>query len=283
MAARAFASATVSFGLVSIPVKMFSTAQGDASVKFHMINRATGARVKQQLIDASTGEVVERSQIGKGYEFSKGQYVVLSDEEYKALLAIGNNTIELVEFVPGDAVSPTYLDKSYYLGTDKGGERAYQLLRVAMLKANLVGIARYSARGKQHLVLLRPFERGLVMQQLHYQEALTPYEEIPIVDAPPPSDEELALAIQIVEQRREPSFDPAKFQDLVKQKMLAFIDEKIRGKEITATPAASPMGQVIDLMDALKKSVGMESDAPLPTLKKTDKPSTKRGKTSRSS
>jgi DNA end-binding protein Ku len=249
-------------------------------VQFNRINKETGARVKQQWVDASNGEVVPRSQLGRGYEVSKDQYVVLSDDEYKALLALGSNTIELVEFVPADAVPSTYFDKSYYLGTDKGGERAYQLLRMAMLETGLVGIARYSARGRQHLVMLRPQERGLVMQQLHYQEEITPLEEIPIAEAPTPSDEELALAVQIVEQRREASFDPGKFEDQVKEKMLAYIDEKIRGKEITVMPAATPMGQVIDLMDALKKSLGQvaEKEQRQP-LKKAGKGGTKREKT----
>jgi DNA end-binding protein Ku len=244
-----------------------------------MINPETGSRVKQQWVDASTGETVERAQLAKGYEFSKGQYVLLSDEEYKALQAIASNTIELVEFVPADAIAPTIVDKSYYLGTDKGGARAYHLLRLAMEETGLVGVARYSARGKQNLVMLRPQDRTLVMQQLHYQEEITPVEEIPIEDAPAPGKEELGLAIQIVEQRRKQSFEPGKFEDEVKKKMLDYIDEKVRGKEITVVPEAAPMGQVIDLMDALKKSLESEGAQRKP-LKKSRPSRAKRKKAS---
>ena len=257
MPARALSSGIVSFGLVSIPVKLYSAAESSPSLRFHMVNRDTGARIKQPLVDASSGEVVPQSQVGKGYEFAKGQRVVLSDEEYRALLEVGHRTIELSEFVPVDSVSPLVYEKSYYLGTETGGERAYHLLRLAMQETALVGIARYSAHGRQRLVMLRPHEdRVLVMQQLHYQEELRSMDEIPIAEAPPPSAEELSLAVQIIEQRARKAFDLSQYEDQVKKRILALIDEKIQGKEILAEAEVAPLAQVIDLMDVLRKSLG---------------------------
>jgi DNA end-binding protein Ku len=256
----------VSFGLVSIPVKLYSTAERSQAVQFHMVNRKTGARIKQPLVDASSGEVVPRSQVGKGYEFAKGQRVVLSDEEYKALLEVGHRTIELTEFVPGDSVSPLAFSRSYFLGTEKGGERAYHLLRLALQETARVGIARYSANGKQKLVMLRPHEnRMLVMQQLHYQDEMVSAEDIPIAEVPAPSAEELSLAVQIIQQRAHETFEHGKYEDEVKKRILALIEEKIQGREITEEAEAAPLAQVIDLMDVLKKSLAA---SPKPATKK---------------
>lgn len=264
MAARAISSATVSFGLVSIPVKVYSTSESGSQVRFNMLDAKSGSRVKQQYISADSGEIVPRSDMARGYEFAKGQYVMLSEDEYKALQAVGTGGIELTEFVPAESIDPVYFDKAYYLGPDKGGERAYGLLGVAMRESGLVGIAKYAARGKQYMVALRPLvddERGLVMQQLRYPDEIKSFSEVPLGDIPEATDSELKLAKQIIEQISTETFEPEQYTDEVKERMLELIQQKIdEGEEIAAAPEAAPAGQVIDLMEALKASLGKQDD-----------------------
>jgi DNA end-binding protein Ku len=265
MAARAIGSGTVAFGLVSIPVKLYSSTESGSTLRFNMLNPETGARVKQKYYDPTNNEEIERSALARGYEFAKGQYVIISDEEYKALQAVADNTIALAEFVPAAQIEPVYYDKAYYLGPDKGGERAYRLLCEAMQKTGLVGIATYAARGKQNLVAVRPQgDHGLAMQQLHYADEVRSFDEIPIKEVDSPADAELDLAVQIIEQIARETFDASKYKDEVKERMLELIDQKVEGQEITASAEESPKGQVIDLMDALKKSLGGKPAASKP-------------------
>jgi DNA end-binding protein Ku len=257
MAARAIGSGTVSFGLVSIPVKVFTTSESAQSLSFNMLHAKCGSRLRQQYVCPNDEEVVERDGVARGYEFAKGQYVTLSDEEYKALLEVGSNAISLVEFVPAAKVDPVYFDKSYYLGPDKGGERAYKLLAEAMVRTGLVGIAKYAARGKQYVVMLRPNdEGGLVMQQLRYADEVRSFAEVPMPDAAAATEAELKLATQIIEQIAVDEFRPEQYADEVKVRMLELIQQKIDGREITAAPDEAPQAQVIDLMEALKRSLG---------------------------
>jgi DNA end-binding protein Ku len=262
MAARASGSATVSFGLVSIPVKIYSTGDSKSAVSFNMLHGECGSRVKQQYTCPTCEEVVPRGDMARGYEFAKGQYVTLSDEEYKALQEVATNSIGLVEFVPADKVDPIYVSKSYFLGPEKGGERAYKLLAQAMEESGLVGLARYSARGKQYLVMVRPNEDGgLVMSQLKYADEVKSFADVPVADAPDATDAELALAKQIISQISSETFAPEKYKDEVKDRMLELINNKVEGKEITAMPEAAPQAQVIDLMAALKASLGEAAEA----------------------
>ena len=260
MAARAIGSATVSFGLVSIPLKIYTTNKTSANISFNMVNGKTGARLKQQYIDADTGEVVERKDMAKGYEFAKGQFVVFSSEEIKALEAVTTNAIELTEFVPAASVDPVYFDTAYYLGPDKGGERAYKLLGKAMTETDLVGIAKYSSRGKQYVVVVRPFDDGgLVMHQLRFADEVRGFEDVPVADTPELADAELALAIQIIEQIAHDEFHLDKYKDEVRARVLQLIQQKVDGQEITAAPEA-PRGQIIDLMAALKASLSAKGN-----------------------
>lgn len=257
MAARATGTATVSFGLVSIPVKIYSTGESRSAVRFNMLHAGCGTRLKQQYVCPTDDEVVERKDTVRGYEFAKGQYVMLSDDEYKALQEVATNAINLVEFVPAEAVDPVYLNKAYYLGPEKGGARAYKLLSQAMTESGLVGLAKYSARGKQYLVMVRPNdEGGLVMHQLKYADEIKEFSEVPIDEAPEATDAELGLARQLIEQIASQTFDPSKYTDEVKDRMLELINQKVEGAEITAVPEAAPQAQVIDLMAALKASLG---------------------------
>ncbi len=260
MSMRPIASATVSFGLVSIPVKIYPAANPSAGIRFNLLERETGSRLKQQYVSAKTGEVVARKDIAKGYEFAKGQYVMFTEEELKALQAEASQTIEIAEFLPTDTIDPVYFDKTYYLGPDKGGDRAYGLLTAALAKSGRSALARYAARGKQYLVQLRPVDGGLAMQQLFYKDEVRDIDEVPTGDAKL-KDAELDLALQIVEQGATKTFRPELYSDEVKQRMLKAIEGKIEGKEIATAPEAEPAAQVIDLMEALKASLSERKPA----------------------
>jgi DNA end-binding protein Ku len=256
MPARSIGTATISFGLVSIPTKLYTTNESSGDIHFNMLHDADGARLKQQYICTQCNEVVDRDHTVKGYEHTKGQYVVLSTDELKALDAVATQTIALEEFVPAKAVDPLYVEKSYYLGPDKGGERAYKLIRDAMLETELVGIASYSARGKQYIVCVRPFEEGLIIHQLRYAQEVKPWSEVPMPDLPELKPAELGLAKQIIQQIAHETFAPEKYKDEVQERMMELINKKVEGQEIIAAPEA-PAGKVIDLMEALKQSLGM--------------------------
>jgi DNA end-binding protein Ku len=255
MSARAISTGTVSFGLVSIPVKLYSTTVSSSGISFNMLHKKCHSRLKQQYICPTDNEVVSRDETVKGYEFAKDRYVIFTEEELKALEEAASKAIEITEFVPASQVDALYYDGAYYLGPDKGGERAYRLLGEAMRQTGRCAIARYAARGKQSLVLVRPFENGLIMQQLHYADEVRPLSDIPLTDAEvrPP---ELQLAIQFVSQLASDEFHPENYEDLVRKRTLELIEKKVQGETITVAPTEAPKGQIIDLMEALKASLG---------------------------
>ncbi|MEO7734792.1 MAG: Ku protein [Kofleriaceae bacterium] len=260
MPARSIGTATISFGLVSIPTKLYTTNETGSDIHFNMLHDADGARLKQQYICTQCNEIVDREHTVKGYEHAKGQYVVFSADEVKALDAVATQAIAIEEFVPATAVDPLWVEKSYYLGPDKGGERAYKLIHDAMIETGLVGVASYSARGKQYIVSLRPFNDGLIMHQLRYAEEVKPWAEVPLPELPELKPAELGLAKQIIQQIAHETFAPEKYKDDVQARMRDLIAQKVEGQEITMTPEA-PAGKVIDLMEALKASLGMSKDA----------------------
>jgi DNA end-binding protein Ku len=254
MPARALSTATISFGLVSIPVKLYSAAESKAALSFNQIHKKDGARVKQQLISSRSGEVVPREEIVKGYEFAKDQYVLFEPEELKALEAAATHTIDITEFLKAEQIERRYLDKVYYLGTDKGGARAYKLLAHVLNDTGRVAIGKYAARGKQYLVMVRPMENGLVMEQLHYPDELRSFSEVPIEDATL-KPAEVKLATQLVEQAASDEFQPENYKDEVRERMLALIQRKVEGEDITLAPTAEPEHKIIDIMEALKASL----------------------------
>lgn len=252
------ATGTISFGLVSIPVKLYSTSVSASKISLNWINPDTGSRVKMKFVDPTTDEIVERGDLVKGYEFAKGQYVIFSEEELEEVVFKATHSIDIKEFVPLEEVDPIYFDSAYYLGTNTGGERPYKLLANVMREKQRAAIATYAARGKNYLVLLRPFEEGLIMQTLRYAEELRAFDEVPVEDAEV-NDSELTLAKQIVDQISSDAFEPDKYEDEQKGRMQEIISRKIEGQEITAAPEEEPQGQIIDLMEALKSSLA-ESD-----------------------
>ena len=254
MPARPLGSATIAFGLVSIPVKLYSAAESAATVRFNQIDRRDGARVKQQLISSGSGEVVPREDIVKGYEFAKGQYVLFTPEELKALEVAATYMIDIDQFLPDGAVDRIYFDKAYYLGPDKGGARAYHLLAEAMRETGRVALGRYAARGRQHLVLVRPKEKGLLLEQLHYADEVRSFSEVPLEEVEV-KESELKLAKQLIDQAAAETFDPTSYRDEVRDQVKALIQRKVEGEDITIAPAARPERKIIDLMEALKASL----------------------------
>ena len=261
MSAHSIGSASISFGLVSIPVKLFSTGQPSESISFRMVHKKCGTPLKQQYICPKEEVVVTRDDMAKGYEYAKDQYVLFTNEEIKAVEEEATHAIAITEFLPLDAVDPVYFDKPYYLGPDKGAERAYHLLGEAMKKAKVAGLAQYAARGKAYLVMIRPMEDGLVMQQLRYADEVKPFSEVGVPEAKV-KPEELNLALQLMEQNMKKDFHPERYEDTVKKRMQEIIDQKVEGEEVTFAPKAHPKAQVIDLMEALKASLGEGEEEP---------------------
>jgi DNA end-binding protein Ku len=259
MSARAIATANISFGLVSIPVKLFSAANSSSGISFNMLHASCGSRLKQQYIcPKEDNVVVPREEIQKGYEFARDQYVRFTAEELKALEEESTQTVEVTEFVPVSEVEPVFYDKPYYLGPDKGGAKAYWLLNEALKATGRVALAKYAARGKQYLVMLRPVDGGLVMQQLLYADEVRPISEIGL-EREKVADAELKLATMLIEQRAAEHFRPEAYEDEVKKRIQEQLKRKIEtGEEITMAPSPEK-GEVIDLMEALRRSLSKQA------------------------
>ena len=255
MPARSIATATISFGLVSVPVNLYSSSESKTSVSFNMLHKKCNSRLKQQYTCPKDNEIVTRDETVKGYEFAKDQYVVFTAEELKALEEKATQMIDVVEFVPLAKVDREYLEKVYYLGPDKGGERAYRLLCEALKETGRAALGQYSARGNQYLVLLRPLNGVLVMEQLHYADEVRNPSEVP-VPAGDVKPQELALAKQLIEQTANENFEPHKYKDTVRERVMETIQRKVDGQDITSdvSPEAGG-GKIIDLMEALKQSL----------------------------
>ena len=266
MPAHAIGSATISFGLVSVPIKLYSTAESRASVSFNWLHKKCGSRLKQQYWCPKDEEKVEKDEMVKGYEFSKGQYVTFTPEELKALEEKATNAVDIVAFVPLAEVERIYLDRAYYLGPDKGGDRAYRLLVEALKETGRAALGQYAVRGQQYLALVRPLGDVLVMEQLHYADELKPAAEVPQGDVKL-KPAELKLAVQLIEQSSTEEFHPEEYKDTVRGRVLEAIQQKVEGQDITEEPAEAPKAKIIDLMEALKQSLAKgpaAEDAPKP-------------------
>ena len=247
MAAHSIGSATVSFGLVSVPVQLFAAGESKAAISFNMLHKKDGARLKQQYVCSKYGEKVERSDTVKGYEFQKGQYVTFTPEEIKALEEKATGAIDIQEFLPAERVDRIWLDRTYYLGPDKGGERAYKLLAEALEQTKRVAIGQY-------LIMVRPMEGRLVMEQLRYADEIRNVAEVPVpkTDVKKP---ELDLAVKLIDQAATDEFHPEKYKDHVRDRIMEQIERKVEGKQITEEPEEAPKTKVLDLMQALRQSL----------------------------
>ena len=260
MPARSLSKGTLSFGLVTVPIQLYSASESSAAISFNMLHAKCNSRLKQQYICPKDDEIVPRSDTVKGYEFAKDQYVVFSEEELKAMAEEASRTIEITEFVPASKVDPIYFEGAYYLGPDKGGERAYALLAAAMRQTGRSALAKWAARGKMYLVMVRAVDKGLVMQVLHYADEVRPFSEVPVGDTAV-KETELKLAVQLVEQIAAEEFHPEAYEDGVRKRYLEAIQRKVEGHEVAAAPSEEAPAQIIDLMEALKASLARGSGA----------------------
>ncbi len=254
MSARAMGTATISFGLVNIPVKVFSSNDTSGKISFNQLHAEKKIRLKQQMYDPETNEPVGRDHIVKGYEFAKDQYIIVSDDELEQLELATSRSMDITEFVPLETVDPLYFESGYYLGPDKGAERAYKLLAAALADMKHAAVAKYVSRGKQNLILLRPMNGALVMQQLRFADEVKPMGEVPIPDATI-SDAELNLARQFVSQLAKPKFEITQYKDEYRERLRDLLDRKINGETVVLTPQPAPQAKVVDLMEALKASL----------------------------
>jgi DNA end-binding protein Ku len=253
MAARAIGSGTISFGLVSIPVKLY-TAASPESVSFNMLHNKCSGRLKQQFYCPVDNEVVERSATVRGYEYQKDRYVQFSEEELKKLESPRTNDLELMEFVPERTVDFVNIEKTYYLGPDKGGERAYRLLSDALQRTQRIAVGKYWTRGKENVVLVRPYRKGLALHQVYYANEVRNFDDIDTGGEYTFKDVENQLADKLIEQLSQPAFKIDKYQDEYQVRVMNAVEQKAAGQEVTAAPEA-PKAQIIDLLEALKRSV----------------------------
>ena len=275
MAARSIASLTVSFGLVSIPVKLFSATESSKAISFNMLHKGCGSRLKQQYLCLKEEIPVAREEMVKGYEFAKDQYVIFTPEELKAMEEAGTHMAEITEFVPLETVDPVYFDKAYYLAPDKGGAKPYALLAKALRESDRCALGRWAARGTQYIVMIRAADKGLVMQQLLYKDEVRSIDEVEIPDTEV-KDAELKLARQLIDAQTVEAFDPSQYKDEVRARIEKAIEQKVEGQEITMTEAPESSAQVIDLMEALRAS--LEKKAPKAAPKAAPAPDRKPAK-----
>jgi DNA end-binding protein Ku len=254
MPPHSIGSGTISFGLVSIPIKLY-TAASSGGVSFNLLHAKCGSRIKQQTFCPVCNEVVERSALVKGYEFTKEQYVRFTDEELKSLEGEASKIIDIAEFVPLPKVDPIYFEKTYYLGPDKGGEKAYRLLADAMAKTGRVALAKFVMRGKESLVLIRPAQAGLMLHTMYFADEVRDFGEIEKGQSAKIKEGELELALRLVDELSNDDFKPEQYQDEYRLRVLDLVNLKVEGKEVTAVGPQVQRAQVIDLMEALKESL----------------------------
>lgn len=260
MGARAIGSGTISFGLVSIPVKLFSATSSQA-VQFHLLHGKCRSRIRQQTFCPTCNQTVERSDLVRGYEFARDQYVVLTDEELKQAEAGVSEAIEIQEFIPLASLDPMYFDKGYYLGPDRGGEKAYRLLADAMASSQKVSVAKFVMYAKEHLVIIRPTGKGLMLHTVYYADEIRPFGEIDRAENAPVKPGEVELACQLIDQLASDAFDPTKYRDEYRSRVTEIVQKKIEGEEITRSVPRAEKAQVIDLMQALKESLASRAHA----------------------
>lgn len=266
MPARSISTATISFGLVSVPVELYSSGESSSAISFNMVHKDCGTKLKQKYICPKHEVDVDRENTVKGYPVAKDQFVIFTPEELKALDQKATNSIDIKEFIPLAAVDRIYLEKAYYLGPGKGGDRPYRLLAKALEETGRAALGQYAARGKQNLVLIRPWDGVLVMEQLYYADELRTPKEVPLGEGET-NPAELKLAIQIVEQGATDEFKPQAYEDTVRKRVKEAIERKVEeGQEITTEPEIKEGTKILDLMEALKASIaksgGEKKEAP---------------------
>lgn len=251
---RCILTASITFGLVSIPVKLY-TAASPVSVEFNMITPA-GNRVKQKLVDAVTGDEVAREDCLKGYEHTKNQYITFTQDEVKAAEGEKSNVMEIAEFVPANTVDLLQVEKSYYLGPDKGGDKGYALLASKLAKMGMVAVATWSRNGKEQLIVVRPYKDGLVLHQMFYANEMRDFDEVKDTAAKMNvSPAEDTLAEKLIETLANPTFVPEKYEDGYYGRLNKLVEAKIEGRSVTIEAVKPVVAPVMDLATILAESL----------------------------
>ena len=259
---RSIASLTLSFGLVAIPVKLYSATNSAERISFHLVRASDGSRVKQQYVAVNDGKPVERAEMAKAYEFAKDQHVVFAADELKSLEEATTHSIDIQQFVPLESVDPVYFDNTYYLAPDKGGAKPYALLVGALEHTKQCALGRWVSRGRESIVAIRPIKDGLALHQLRFQSEVRDVKELGVEPAQP-SEAELKLAEQLIDQLSAKRFDPNEYHNEFKERVEAAIQRKVAGKEVAISEApVRETGNVVDLMSALKASLDARGDRP---------------------
>jgi DNA end-binding protein Ku len=279
MPPRSIGSGAISFGLVSIPVKLYVATSSEAP-SFNLLHAKCGNRIRQQRFCPVCNEVVERDNLIKGYEFAKDQYVRVSDEELKALEGEASEAIEISEFVPLAKVDPIYFERTYYLGPDKGGEKAYRLLADTMTQVGKVALAKFVLRGKENLVIVRAAQNGLLMHTMYFADEVRNFDEIPKGESAKISSAETSLAVRLIDELSNDEFQPEKYEDEYSERVMNLVNKKAEGKEISLAQPQPQRGQVIDLMAALKGSLGKAKEKKPAVSAKASEPEKGRKKAS---
>jgi DNA end-binding protein Ku len=267
MPPRSIGSGAISFGLVSIPVKLYVAASSEAP-SFNLLHAKCGTRIRQQRFCPTCSAVLERDDLIRGYEFAKDQYVRVTDDELKALEGEASEAIEIAEFVPLAKVDPVYFERSYYLGPDKGGEKAYRLLADTMTQVGKVALAKFVLRGKENLVIVRSAQNGLLMHTMYFADEVRSFDEIPKGESAKITPAETGLAVRLIEELSSEEFAPEKYEDEYAQRVMDLVNKKAEGQEITLAQPQPARGQVIDLMAALKGSLGKAKEKKPPVSAK---------------
>ena len=259
MPPRSIGSGARALGLVCIPVRLDVAASSEAP-SFNLLHAACGNRIRQQRFCPVCNEVVDRENLIKGYEFAKDQYVKVTDEELKALEGEASEAIEISEFLPLAKVDPIYFEKSYYLGPDKGGEKAYRLLADTMTQVGKVALAKFVLRGKENLVIVRSAQNGLMMHTMYFADEVRSFDEIPKGESARITAAESGLAVRLIDELSNDEFEPQKYEDEYAQRVMELVNKKSEGQEVTLAQPPQQRGQVIDLMAALKGSLGKQKE-----------------------
>jgi DNA end-binding protein Ku len=254
MASRPVGSGNISFGLVSIPVKLFSATRPRA-VSFNLLHGKDLSRIQQKIYCPVDDAIIDRSELVRGFEVEKGRYVTFTDEELKAMEAHNEHSIEITEFLPVEKIDPVYFEEAYYLGSEANAAKAYRLLADAMGESKRVALGRFTMRGKEHLVMIRPFGKGLMLHTIYYADEVRPAEDVDQATNEPAKEAELTLAKRLIEELTQKAFDPSKYHDQYRERVTEAAQRKVAGQEVTEAAAEPRRGQVIDLMAALKASL----------------------------
>jgi DNA end-binding protein Ku len=244
----------LTFGLVSLPVKLLSAARAE-TVSFNQLHAADHSRVKQVLYCQAEDKPVARNELVKGYEYEKDKYVVVDEDDIKKAAPPSSKTMEILQFVKSDQVDPVYFESSYYIAPDDAGEKPYALLFGALKRSGFVGIARIAMHNREHIVILRPGERGILLHTMYYEDEVRKVEEFR-TDTSLIKDKELELAMSLIKSL-EAEFEPAKYKDSYRENLMAMIQAKVQGRQVVQAPSAQQLAPVIDIMEALKASLAL--------------------------